>query len=220
MDKIRIVLLDDHRMFRDGVKHVLSDEENIEIIGEVGNGRDLYDLLEQKRPDIIITDISLPDISGIDITSDITSRYDDIKILILSMHTREEFIVKALSAGASGYLPKETSIKELLEAIKVISEGGRYYNRDISDTIINSVIMKMKTDEKTESIPSLTKREREIVTLVVEGLTNKEIAARLFISIRTVDSHKTNILQKLKLKSSVELVKYAIKNKLVKIDLT
>ncbi|PLX11260.1 MAG: DNA-binding response regulator [Marinilabiliales bacterium] len=215
MEQIKIVLVDDHQMFRDGVKSVLSDEENIEVIGEVGNAKDLYELLKLQTPDLVITDISMPDISGIELSKYISENFPGIKILILSMHSNEEFITKALNAGANGYLPKDTSMNELLEAINTIYKGDNYFNKDISNTILKTFIGKSKESENEKS---LTKREKEIVKLVVDGLTNKEIAERLFISIRTVDSHKNNILQKLNLKSSVELVKYAIKNKLADIE--
>lgn len=218
MEKIKIVLVDDHQMFRDGVKSVLSDEANIELIGEIGNGKDLYELLKSKSPDLIITDISMPDISGIEITRFVAENYPNIKILVLSMHSNEEFITKALSAGANGYLPKDTSMKELLEAINTIYRGENYFNKGISDTILKSIINKSKSANESAKSESLTKREKEIVCLVVDGFTNKEIAERLFISIRTVDSHKNNIMQKLNLKSSVELVKYAIRNNLAKLD--
>jgi DNA-binding NarL/FixJ family response regulator len=213
MDKINIILVDDHQMFRDGVKSVLSDEENIKIIGEVGSGKELYELLESITPDLIITDISMPDISGIEVAQYITENYPNIKILILSMHSNKEFITKALSVGANGYLPKDTSMSELLEAINTIYKGDNYFNKSISDTILNSLMNKPKEENK-----SLTKREKEIINLVVDGLSNKEIADKLCISIRTVDSHKNNIMQKLNLKSSVELVKYAIKNNLANLD--
>jgi len=213
MEKIKIVLVDDHRMFRDGVKSVLSDEENIEIIGEFGHAKDLYDLLNSKQPDLIITDISMPDISGIEIAKYVSENYPKIKLLILSMHSNEEFITKSLNAGAHGYLPKDTSMNELLEAINTIHRGDNYFNKNISDTILKSIINK----SKEETSKTLTKREKEIISLVVDGFSNKEIADKLCISIRTVDSHKNNIMQKLSLKSSVELVKYAIKNNLANI---
>ncbi len=214
MDKIKVILVDDHQMFRDGVKAVLFDEPDIDIVGEVGNGKDLFALLKTVKPDLIITDITMPDISGIEVAKHITENYSDIKILILSMHSNEEFITKALRFGANGYLPKDTSMAELLEAIHTIYEGDNYYNKEISDTILKSLQNKPKADH----FNSLTKREKEIVKLVVDGLSNKEVADKLFISIRTVDSHKTNILQKLNLKSSIELVKYAIKNNLANLD--
>jgi len=216
MGEIKIILVDDHQMFRDGVKSVLNDEENIDIIGEVGASEDLFELLKLQKPDLIITDISLPGISGIEIAKYISENYPEIKILILSMHSNEEFITKALSVGANGYLPKDTSMNELLDAINTIYKGENYFNKDISNTILKSIINKSKDVKGNDKC--LTKREKEVIALVVEGLSNKEIAEKLFISVRTVDSHKNNIMQKLNLKSSVELVKYAIKNNLARLD--
>ena len=218
MREIKIILVDDHQMFRDGVKAVLHDEENISVIGEVGRGGELFEMLNSLTPDLVITDISMPDISGIEITKYLTENYPSVRVLILSMHKNEEFITKSISAGASGYLPKDTSMKELLEAIEVISDGGNYFNRDISDTLLSSIIRKSKSQAKEAKPSKLTAREKEIITLVVEGLTNKEIAEKLFISIRTVDSHKNNIMQKLNLRSTVEMVKYAIKNNLAELN--
>lgn len=218
MKKVKVILVDDHQMFRDGVKSILHDEETIEVIGEVGSGEKLYEMLKTVKPDLVITDISMPDISGIDITRHLAGNYPDIKVLILSMHKNVEFITNSLAAGANGYLPKDTSMKELLEAIEVISRGGNYFNRDISDTLLSSIIKKSKSQSTEAKAVSITAREREIINLVVEGLTNKEIAERLFISIRTVDSHKNNLMQKLNLKSTVELVKYAIRNNLAELN--
>ncbi|PKP30033.1 MAG: DNA-binding response regulator, partial [Bacteroidetes bacterium HGW-Bacteroidetes-17] len=172
MGKIKVILVDDHQMFRDGVKSVLSDEENIAIIGEVGHANDLYKLLESNSPDLIITDISMPDISGIDITKYVSENFPEINILILSMHSNEEFITKALNAGANGYLPKDTSMNELLQAINIIAKGENYFNKGISDTILKSMVNKSKISKND----NLTSRELEIVHQVVEGLSNKEIA--------------------------------------------
>jgi len=215
-EKIKIILLDDHQMFRDGVKSVIADEPDINVIGAVGSGKELYELLENNSVDLVITDITMPEISGIEVAEYISKHYPHTKVLILSMHSGEEFILKALNAGASGYLPKETSIDELLSAIHVIHGGNHYFNKAISEKIVNSVVQnREKTSDYQSKIDELTKRELEILKLVVEGLSNKEIADRLFISIRTVDSHKNNMMNKLELKSTVELVKFAIKNKLV-----
>jgi len=214
-ERIKIILLDDHQMFRDGVRSVISDEPDIEVVADIGCANELYDLLETVSVDLVITDITMPEISGIEVTEYLTKNYPGIKILILSMHSGEEFIIKALNAGASGYLPKETGIDELLEAIHQIFNGNHYFNKEISDTIVSSVLNKRETATRGISkADELTKREKEILKLVVEGLTNKEIADRLFISIRTVDSHKNNMMNKLELKSTVELVKFAIKYEL------
>lgn len=218
MDKIRVILADDHQMFREGVKSILDDEPGIEVVGEVGRGQDLLKMLESIVPDIVITDISMPEMSGIEIASYLSQNYPQVRVLILSMHVNEEFIVKALETGANGYLPKDTSMNELLEAIYVISRGENYFNKEISDTVLKSIIRKSKPEANQKQSESLTDREMEVLYNVVNGNTNKEIARKLYISVRTVDSHKNNIMHKLKLKSSVELVKYAIKNKLVSLD--
>ncbi len=218
MEKIKVILSDDHQMFRDGVKSILNDEAGIEVVGEVGRGQDLIELLSSVTPDLVITDISMPGMSGLEISEYIKKNHPGIKVLILSMHVNEEFIVKALETGASGYLPKDTSMNELLEAIYAINRGENYYNKDISDTVLKSIMRKSSSGDKRDQGVALTEREMEILRNVVEGSTNKEIARKLCISIRTVDSHKNNIMHKLKLKSSVELVKYAIKNNLVSID--
>lgn len=215
MKKLQIILADDHQMFRDGVRAVLADEKDIEVMGEVGDGTSLFDLLRTVHPDLVITDIHMPGMSGIEIAKRLKHEYPDIKVLMLSMHTNEEFITKALHVGADGYLPKDTSMMELLDAIKSICEGENYFNKSISDTILKSMIKSPGGGDDPENAESLTSREKEIVLLVVDGMTNKEIADKLCISVRTVDSHKNNVMQKLHLKSSVELVKYAIRTRMV-----
>ncbi len=204
---IKLILADDHKLFREGVRSILESSEDFEIIDEVANGRALISSLREKETDVIILDISMPGLSGIEATRLIKKEYPCLKILILSMHSEESFIRSAIEAGASGYLPKEIDHNELIEAIHIIHEGGNYYSKDISNKLINSYLNKEKQN--------LTPREKEIVALVCDGLTNKEIADRLSISVRTVDCHKNNILQKLGLRSSVDLVKYAIKNQLI-----
>ncbi len=204
---IKLILADDHKLFREGVRSILESSEDFEIIDEVANGRALISSLREKETDVIILDISMPGLSGIEATRLIKKEYPCLKILILSMHSEESFIRSAIEAGASGYLPKEIDHNELIEAIHIIHEGGNYYSKDISNKLINSYLNKEKQN--------LTPREKEIVALVCDGLTNKEIADRLSISVRTVDCHKNNILQKLGLRSSVDLVKYAIKNRLI-----
>ncbi len=204
---IKLILADDHKLFREGVRSILESSEDFKIIDEVANGRALISSLREKETDVIILDISMPGLSGIEATRLIRKEYPCLKILILSMHSEESFIRSAIEAGASGYLPKEIDHNELIEAIHIIHEGGNYYSKDISNKLINSYLNKEKQN--------LTPREKEIVALVCDGLTNKEIADRLSISVRTVDCHKNNILQKLGLRSSVDLVKYAIKNQLI-----
>ncbi|MDA3943147.1 MAG: response regulator transcription factor [Bacteroidetes bacterium] len=204
---IKLILADDHKLFREGVRSILESAKDIEIVDEVADGRALINSLRNHETDMIMLDISMPGISGIEACRIIRKEYPCLKILMLSMHGEESFVRSAIEAGANGYLPKEIDHSELIEAIHIIHQGGNYYSKDISYKLINSYLNKDKQQ--------LTPREKEILVLICDGLTNKEVADRLFISVRTVDCHKNNILQKLGLKSSVELVKYALKNELI-----
>jgi DNA-binding NarL/FixJ family response regulator len=220
-EKIKVILVEDHQIVRDGIKALLAEGPDIEIIGEAQNFSELREILNSKLPDIIIMDISLPETSGIEITTYITEKYQSTKVLILSMYTEEDFIFNAIKAGAKGYLPKNTTRKELLDAISAIHNGAEFYSDTISNIILKSYVNKAKSaDNKNVKINKedlLTHREIEILKHYAEGYSNQEIADKLFISIRTVESHKNHIMQKLELKSTVDLIKFAIKNKIVEI---
>lgn len=217
MDKIKIILADDHRIFRDGIKSLLSDNEQINVIGEASNGTELLELLRVLIPDIAIVDITMPGLSGIEITRQITSKYPEINVIILSMHTNEEFVINSINAGAKGYLPKDTTKEELTDAIKIIFEGGEYYSKSVSDNFLKSYIKKQKVDQNLKENEDLTQREIEILKLAASGVGNKDIADKLFISVKTVDAHKNHIMVKLKLKNTAEMVLYAVKNKIIEI---
>ncbi|MBT7995434.1 MAG: response regulator transcription factor [Bacteroidetes bacterium] len=219
MSIIKIILVDDHHIVRDGIKSLLTGAANIEVIGEASDGYELFNLLKKMQPNIVILDLSLPRLSGIEIIKTLTHEYDDIKVLVLSMYTSEDFIFNSIKSGAKGYLPKNTTRKELLEAIYKLHQNEEYFSDPISNIILKSYIKKAKTgysftDKKEEN---LSARELEILKLFAEGFSNKEIAEQLSISIRTVESHKNHIMQKLELKSTVDLVKFAIKNKIIEI---
>jgi DNA-binding NarL/FixJ family response regulator len=217
MNKIKIILVDDHRLFLDGIKSLLSDVESIDILGEASDGKEVLELLKNLKPDLMIMDISMKGLSGIEVTKQITILYPEIKIMILSMHTNEEFVINAIKAGAKGYLSKDTSKVELMDAIHIIYEGGECYSKLISDNFLKSYVKKFKIEQSLIENKTLTIREIEILKLAVIGWSNKEIADKLFISTKTVDSHKNNIMQKLKLKNTAELVLYAVKNKIIEI---
>jgi len=219
MEKIRIILVDDHQLVRDGIKALLTGIPDIAIIGEASGATELFGELEKLKPDLLIMDISLPEISGIEITKKICIEYPGINVLILSMYNNEEFIFNSLKAGAKGYLPKNTSRDELLEAIYAINKGEEFFGESISKVMLKSYIKRATHEDKPEekSREVLTSREIEILRLYVEGLINKEISEKLDISIRTVETHKNHIMRKLGLKSTVELVKFAIRNKIAEI---
>lgn len=217
MEKIKIILVDDHRIFRDGLKSLLSEVDFIDVIGEASGGKELLEILKTLKPDLLIVDISMKDMSGIEVSKHIVTNYPDIKIMILSMHTNEEFVINAVKAGVNGYLSKDASKEELLEAIKITNQGGECYSKLVSDSFLKSYVKKYKTEHNLLENKTLTQRELEILKLASGGLSNKEIADKLFISIKTVDCHKNNIVQKLKLKNTAEMVLYAVKNKIIEV---
>lgn len=214
---IKVLLVDDHTIVRDGIKALLTGTDDISIVGEASNGRDLLSLLKTIGPDIILLDISLPDYSGIELCEIIRREYPDTQVLFLSMYTTEEYIFNAIKAGAQGYLPKNISQAELLLAIRTISRGTEYFSESISNIILKSYIKKAQDKEPENLNPenSLSKRELEILRSFAEGYSNPQTAERLFISTRTVESHKNHIMQKLGLKSTVDLVKFAIKHRII-----
>ncbi len=217
MDTIKIILVDDHDIVRDGIKSLLNGIDDIEIVGEAGDAETLFDILKETQTDIVVLDISLKGMSGLEVTKIICEKHPAIKVLILSMYTNEEYVFTAIKNGAKGYLPKNTTRQELMEAIHTIYSGEEFFSDQISNIILKSYIRNIKgvdqVEEKQDS--KLSQRETEILKHFAEGLSNQEIADKLFISIRTVESHKNHIMQKLELKSTMDLLKFAIKNKLV-----
>jgi DNA-binding NarL/FixJ family response regulator len=209
--------VDDHQLVRDGIKALLMSAQDLQILGEASTGKECFEKIALEQPDILILDISLPDTTGIEITKKVTDLYPSIRVLILSMYTNEDFIFNSVKAGARGYLPKNTSREELLSAIHAIFEGEEFFADSISRIMLKSYVRKAKEDDLAplrDPIP-LTTREIEILRLFAEGFINKEISDQLDISIRTVETHKNHIMKKLELKSTVELIKYAIRNKIV-----
>ncbi|MBN1340670.1 MAG: response regulator transcription factor [Bacteroidales bacterium] len=217
MSPIKVILVDDHAIVRDGIKALINTDE-IEVAGEASSAAELFALLKTGKPDIVILDISLPDISGIEIAGIITADYPGIRVIILSMHLNEDFIFNAIKAGAMAYLPKNTTKRELLEAIRQVAAGEEYFTGPVSTIILKSYVKKAKNDSKGAPVENLlSKREHEILKLFAEGKSNRDIAGQLFISNRTVESHKNHIMQKLGLKSTVELIKFAIRNNIIEI---
>ncbi|MBI9034893.1 MAG: response regulator transcription factor [Bacteroidales bacterium] len=219
MDKIKIIVVDDHQIVRDGIYLLVMNVPEIEIMGEAGNGDELFELLKKQQPDVIVLDLSLPKISGLEICRILHKDFSHIKVIVFSSYNDEDSIVNALKAGAKGYIPKDVFREELVTAIKAVKEGHEYLSNSIPNTILLNFIKKDREKVKFDydKIADLTKREIEVLKLIAEGLSYKEIAEQLFISFRTVETHKNNILQKLSLRTTVDLVKYAIKNKLIEL---
>lgn len=214
---INVIVVDDHKIFSDGISSILNEVVDITIVSAVSSAKDLIDKLNMASVDVILMDISLGSESGIDITKTVKKMYPHIKVLILSMHSEKGYIVKAIEAGASGYLLKDIGSNEMVTAIREVYTGGTYYSQQISKIIVNHLTDNM-SKISNESEVQLTPREIEVVTLISKEYTNQEIAHELFISIRTVDTHRRNLLEKLKVKNTVGLVKYAIKSGLVDTD--
>jgi two-component system response regulator NreC len=216
MNKVKIIVVDDHQIIRDGIKALLAGVDDIEIIAEAGSAEEFLQKHSQCRADVALIDISLPGMSGIRLTEHLSGTDSALKILILSMHLNEEYISSALKAGALGYLAKNTTRDELISAIKMVADGKRYLGKDVLE-LISSGYFQRVTSGMEDITETLSRRETEILKLTAEGYGNKEISDILFISIRTVESHKTHIMQKLDLKSAVEMTRYAIKKGLINI---
>ncbi len=218
MGTTKIVLVDDHQLIRMGITALLNSESDFEVIGEVTAAKDVLGSIEEKKPDVVLMDISLDDGDGILLTKEICKKHKDIKVIMLSMHVKEDFIQRSLKAGAVGYILKDSPKDELMKAIKEVADGGKYFASEVSQLMVSSYVTKAgEFNDKKKKNTGLTNREVEVIRLLSDGLSNQKIADQLGISHRTVDTHRTNIMQKVKVKNVAELVKYAIVNKLIEI---
>jgi len=205
----RIVLADDHVMIRNGIKKIIEESDDMEIVAETGDGLELLNLLKNINPHMIILDISMPNLRGIEAAHEVKMVYPEIKVVILTMHKKKEYLYHALSAGADGYLLKEDTGEELLTAITKIRRGGIYLSPILSEELTNELIGFYRNGRKPLDDP-LTMREKEILKLIAEEKSSKEIANLLFISVRTVGHHRSSIMKKLNINKIAGLVKYAI----------
>ena len=208
----KILLADDHVMFRRGVRSLIQRMENVEVVGEAGDGFELLRLLKEVHPHLVIVDISMPNLRGLEATREIKILNPGIKVLILSMHKEREYLYHALTAGAEGYLLKEDADGELISAIETLRRGGTFISPLLSNQMADIFVDKFQAGGEPRTAPGelLTIREREIVKLIAEGKSSKEIGELLFISSRTVQHHRANIMRKLNLKKTADLIKYAI----------
>jgi DNA-binding NarL/FixJ family response regulator len=216
--KIKVLIVDDHDIVIVGLKALLSRNHDIEIVAITTDGEETLEKVEELFPDVVVLDIDLPKISGIEVTEYISKNYPDVKVLLHTSYNDEAHIIAGFEAGASGYVPKTFKTDQLLEAIRTVNRGDRYIKGSVSETFIASYFKNKKVDETHEKIKrSLTTREIEILKLICDGLPNQEIADKLIISVRTVEAHKHNIMRKLEIFNTAELVKYAIKNNIIEI---
>ena len=218
---IRIILADDHTIVRDGIKYLLEEEENIEIIGEASNGLEALTLIEKESPDLLIIDVRMPEMNGIEAVTILNQKPTNTKAIVLSMHDSEEYILKSIKAGAHGYLLKDTDKKEFIKAVNTVYDGGKYFSGDISNVIVSNYLQNTATPEKVvqpkveDNQFGLTKKERLILPLILTGKTNSEISEILQNSKRTIETHRFNMMKKMNVKNLMELSVKASKLNLI-----
>jgi len=211
---IRILLADDHKLIRDGLRALIAGEKDMSVVAEAGNGREAVDLANDHIPDIVVMDINMPDLNGIDATKLILKDNPGIKVIALSVHSTNRFVKEMLKAGVSGYLVKHCAYEELATAIRIVIRDKPYLSSQIIGTVMADYATDFQSD-KSSVFSLLSSREREILQLVAEGLTSEDIGSRLFISGKTVSSHRRQVMKKLKLNNVAELTRYAISEGLV-----
>lgn len=210
MQPYRVILADDHAMFREGIKRLLDDMEGVHVIGEASDGLDLISLMQEVKPDLVVLDISMPRLGGLEAAKQIKRDFPQVKVLILSMHRDLEYFHDALASGAEGYLLKEDADTDLYTAISRIQRGERYVSPILSDDMARALLELRKGPPKTGS-QRISAREKEILKLVAEGRTSAEIAQMLCISVRTVQNHRANIMRKLGVRNASDLLRYAFR---------
>ena len=214
---IRVLLADDHKIVRQGLRGLLEKQEDVEVVGEAKDRRTTLKLVEQVAPDIVIMDVSMPDLNGIEATRQIAAKHPSVKVIGLSMYADRRFIKGMLNAGASGYLPKDCAFEELVKAVRAAVANQTYLSPAIADIVVREYLSR---SEKTDStaFSMLTSREREVLQLLAEGRSTSEIARRLSVSVKTVETHRQRIMTKLNVHSLAELTKYAIREGLTSLD--
>lgn len=209
MSKLRILLADDHEIFREGLKMLISAQPDMEVIGEAKNGRMAVDLAQQLQPDIVVMDVSMPELNGLKATEKLKGMCPHLKILTLTRHTDDGYLQQLLKVGASGYVLKQSASSELIRAIRTVSKGNTYIDPALTKRVINSFVSG-RPARGTSAGKDLTGREEEVLRLIAWGHSNKEIAARLSLSVKTVEAHKTNAMQKMGMKGRIDIVRYAL----------
>jgi len=218
MSAITILLADDHQVVREGFRALLKIEKDICIVGETGDGIEAVRLAEQLKPDVVVADLMMPSLNGIEVARQVTSRLPGTKVVILSMHASEAYVLESLRNGASAYVLKDASSADLVRAVREAIAGRRYLSPPLSELAIQAYVEKTRRTDSLDLHDTLTDREREVLQQGAEGRTNTEIAARLCISPRTVETHRANLMHKLGLRSQTELVRYAIQRGIVPVE--
>ncbi|WP_187270005.1 response regulator transcription factor [Pontibacter qinzhouensis] len=216
MNKIKVLLADDHTIVRNGIRSLLEDLADVEIVGEAQDGAEAIEKVKELAPDVLMIDIAMPVMNGIEAASQISKQHPGTKCLMLSMHNNEDYILKSVEAGAFGYLLKDTTRDEMVRALRTVASGEKYYSPSVSNIIIASYLQKVNDTEKSASKKSkLSKQEKAILKFIVDGSNSREIAEKLNLSVRTVDNHRASMMKRLMVKNAVELVRKALDENLV-----
>ncbi len=220
-EKKSILIVDDHPLFREGLKAIIERDSRFEVVGEAGNGREGLQMTKKLKPDMIIVDISLPDQSGIQLTREIRTFLSTTRILIVSMHSKIDYIAEAFQAGATGYVVKESASERLLQGLESVARGDYFLDSSVSHAVVENLMKSPLKEAKITDADydTLTPREQEVMRLLAEGLSSKKVAEKLFISPKTVENHRSNIMNKLGLHNTIELIRYAAKLGLIDVDL-
>ena len=213
---VRILLADDHAILRAGLRLVIEREPGFQVVGEASDGREAVDLAAQNSADVLVMDVAMPSLNGIEAARQILAKTPSLAIVILSMHSDEAYVLRALRAGAKGYLLKESAETDVIAAIKAVWQGKSFFSPRVSKLLQEEYVQRLQQENKEDSYDSLTPREREILQMIAEGQVNKDIANKLNLSLYTVETHRGNILQKLGLRSAAEVVLYAVRKGIVR----
>jgi len=214
----RILLVDDHQIMREGLMSLMAGEPDLEVVGDASDGRQAVQLAKRLKPDLVVMDISMPGLSGIEATRQILNELDRVRVLALSMHADPRFVAGALEAGAHGYMIKDCTSQELLECIRTVAGGGTYLSPQVAEVVVKGFVRRLGEETGTPPASVLTPREREVLQLLVEGHTVRAIAERIHLGVKTVETHRRNIMEKLGLKNLVDLIKYAMREGVVSLD--
>jgi DNA-binding NarL/FixJ family response regulator len=214
MKPIRVLLADDHALVRGGIRALSSTIEGVEVIAEAGDGHEALRLIEELKPDIVLLDVTMPGLSGLEVLEECKKRFPDLRVIILTVHDAGEYAMQALRAGAAGYLPKSAAANELQLAIEIVSRGETYVSGEVS----RRTLLEYSKGPNEHPLARLTPRQREILTLIAEGLSTKDIGLRLNISVKTVESHRAQLMERLDIHDVAGLVRYAIKMGLVRVE--
>ena len=215
MGQVRILLADDHTIIRSGLRLLLEQQPDFKVVAEASDGREAVELVSRHHPEVAVLDIGMPQLNGIEATKQIVSREPRTQVVILSMHSDEGYVLRALKAGARAYILKNSAEADLIQAVRTVSEGKSFFSPVISKMLLEDYIRQIKDKEVEDSYDLLTPREREILQLLAEGRTNKEVANILKLSLYTVETHRGNILEKLNLHSTAEMILYAVRKGIV-----